>query len=152
MLKLMPGFSGVSEKQLYEVEKKLKKYEGMISSMTPEVREEWLTWGQGSWQRGVWGSCCASGGADKGMHSGEPCGRQANKGAPTTRPLWLPLPLPSQERANPPLLISSPSRRRRVAEGSGRSEAEVAELMSAFTQMKAQASNMSKLMKLGQGG
>lgn len=58
----------------------------------------------------------------------------------------------SQERANPPLLISSPSRRRRVAEGSGRSEAEVAELMSAFTQMKAQASNMSKLMKLGQGG
>lgn len=38
MLKLMPGFSGVSEKQLYEVEKKLKKYEGMISSMTPEVR------------------------------------------------------------------------------------------------------------------
>ena len=37
MLKLMPGFSGVTEKQLYEVEKKLKKYEGMISSMTPEV-------------------------------------------------------------------------------------------------------------------
>lgn len=38
MLKLMPGFSGVSEKQLYEVEKKLKRYEGMISSMTQEVR------------------------------------------------------------------------------------------------------------------
>lgn len=37
MLKLMPGFSGISEKQLYEVEKKLKKYEGMINSMTPEV-------------------------------------------------------------------------------------------------------------------
>jgi signal recognition particle GTPase len=39
MLKLMPGFSGVSEKQLYEVEKKLKRYEGMISSMTAEVRQ-----------------------------------------------------------------------------------------------------------------
>jgi signal recognition particle GTPase len=38
MLKMMPGFSGVSEKQLYEVEKKLKRYEGMITSMTPEVR------------------------------------------------------------------------------------------------------------------
>jgi hypothetical protein len=38
MLKLMPGFSGVSEKQLYEVEKKLKRYEGMITSMTEEVR------------------------------------------------------------------------------------------------------------------
>ncbi|KAF8069508.1 ffh [Scenedesmus sp. PABB004] len=92
MLKLMPGFSGVSEKQLYEVEKKLKKYEGMISSMTPE------------------------------------------------------------ERSNPALLINSPSRRRRVSVGSGRSEQEVAEMMGAFTQMKAQASNMSKLMKLGQGG
>jgi signal recognition particle subunit SRP54 len=40
MLKLMPGFSGVSEKQLYEVEKKLKKYEGMITSMTQEVRKD----------------------------------------------------------------------------------------------------------------
>jgi signal recognition particle subunit SRP54 len=40
MLKLMPGFSGVSEKQLYEVEKKLKKYEGMITSMTEEVRKD----------------------------------------------------------------------------------------------------------------
>jgi signal recognition particle subunit SRP54 len=57
-----------------------------------------------------------------------------------------------QERANPQLLVSSPSRRRRVAQGSGRSEQEVTELMSAFTQMKSQASNMSKLMKLGQGG
>uniref|UniRef100_A0A383VIM9 signal-recognition-particle GTPase n=2 Tax=Tetradesmus obliquus TaxID=3088 RepID=A0A383VIM9_TETOB len=92
MLKLMPGFSGVSEKQLYEVEKKLKRYEGMITSMTEE------------------------------------------------------------ERANPQLLISSPSRRRRVAEGSGRSEQDVAELMGAFTQMKAQTSQMSKIMKLGQGG
>jgi hypothetical protein len=56
-----------------------------------------------------------------------------------------------QERQNPQLLISSPSRRRRVAEGSGRSEQDVAELMGAFTQMKAQTSQMSKIMKLGQG-
>jgi signal recognition particle GTPase len=51
MLKLMPGFSGVSEKQLYEVEKKLKKYEGMISSMTPEVG----TQGGGCRVGGGWG-------------------------------------------------------------------------------------------------
>lgn len=38
MLKLMPGFGSVSEKQLYEVEKKMKRYESMIGSMTPEVR------------------------------------------------------------------------------------------------------------------
>lgn len=62
-----------------------------------------------------------------------------------------PPPLLLQERANPQLLINSPSRRRRVAEGSGRGEQDVAEMMSAFTQMKAQASNMSKLMRLGQG-
>lgn len=58
----------------------------------------------------------------------------------------------TQERTNPQLLISSASRRRRIAEGSGRTEAEVSELMTAFTQMKAQTSNMSKLMKLSQGG
>lgn len=40
MLKLMPGFNQISEKQLYEVEKKLKRYEGMISSMTEEVRRQ----------------------------------------------------------------------------------------------------------------
>jgi len=45
MLKLMPGFNNVSEKQLYEVEKKLKRYESMISSMTAEVRD------RQSWQR-----------------------------------------------------------------------------------------------------
>jgi signal recognition particle GTPase len=56
-----------------------------------------------------------------------------------------------QERSNPQLLVSSPSRRRRIAEGCGRSEADVAELMAAFAQMKAQASNMGKLMKLSQG-
>jgi signal recognition particle subunit SRP54 len=65
-------------------------------------------------------------------------------------PRLLPILL-LQERANPQLLISSPSRRRRVAEGSGRSEQDVAELMGAFTQMKAQTSQMSKIMKLGQG-
>jgi signal recognition particle subunit SRP54 len=54
MLKLMPGFSGVSEKQLYEVEKKLKKYEGMISSMTPEVRGG----GRGGGGRGQGGTLC----------------------------------------------------------------------------------------------
>lgn len=56
-----------------------------------------------------------------------------------------------QERNNPQLLISSPSRRRRISEGSGRSEQDVAEMMAAFTAMKAQTSNMSKMMKLGQG-
>ncbi len=37
MLKLMPGFNGVSEKQLYEVEKKFKMYNGIIASMTKDV-------------------------------------------------------------------------------------------------------------------
>jgi signal recognition particle subunit SRP54 len=93
MLKLMPGFSGVSEKQLYEAEKKLKGYEAMINSMT------------------------------------------------------------SEEREAPELLVKSASRRRRVAEGSGRGEEAVAELLRAYAAMKAQMKNMSALMRLsGQGG
>jgi signal recognition particle GTPase len=51
MLKLMPGFSGVSEKQLYEVEKKFKMYSALISSMTPEVGGR-----AGAGLRALWGA------------------------------------------------------------------------------------------------
>lgn len=37
MMKLMPGFNQITEKQLYEAEKKFKSYEAMINSMTTEV-------------------------------------------------------------------------------------------------------------------
>lgn len=56
-----------------------------------------------------------------------------------------------QEREAPELLVKSASRRRRVAEGAGRTEEEVSDLLRAFAAMKAQAKNMSALMKLGQG-
>lgn len=48
MLKLMPGFNQVSEKQLYEVEKKFKMYSALISSMTTEVRGKWGALRKGS--------------------------------------------------------------------------------------------------------
>ena len=65
MLKLMPGFNQVSEKQLYEVEKKFKMYSGLIASMTLEVGRVCLFggWG-GAWPwpivRAVslWGTKC----------------------------------------------------------------------------------------------
>ncbi|MBL1178595.1 signal recognition particle protein [Pantanalinema sp. GBBB05] len=50
-----------------------------------------------------------------------------------------------EERKNPDLLSSSPSRRRRIAKGSGFSEADVGELVSKFQQMR----NM--MQQLGQG-
>ncbi len=37
MMKLLPGFNKISEKQLYEAEKKFKMYEMMIKSMEEEV-------------------------------------------------------------------------------------------------------------------
>ncbi|KAI8463785.1 MAG: chloroplast SRP54 subunit of signal recognition particle [Monoraphidium minutum] len=92
MLKLMPGFNQVTEKQLYEVEKKFKMYSGLIASMTPEERE------------------------------------------------------------NPELLIKSPSRRRRVAEGGGRQEADVSQLCTEFAAMRVQMQTMSKMMKMGVPG
>jgi signal recognition particle subunit SRP54 len=50
-----------------------------------------------------------------------------------------------EERKNPDLLASSPSRRRRIAKGSGYREADVSELVSKFQQMR----NMMQM--LGQG-
>jgi hypothetical protein len=50
------------------------------------------------------------------------------------------------ERTRPELLAKGASRRRRVARGSGRSEAQVSELLSTFTQMRVQMKTMSKMM------
>ena len=52
----------------------------------------------------------------------------------------------TEERRNPELLSSSPSRRRRIAKGSGFVEADVAKLVSDFQKMR------SMMQQLGQGG
>nr|AAK12834.1 chloroplast SRP54 precursor [Chlamydomonas reinhardtii] len=58
-----------------------------------------------------------------------------------------------EERSNPEVLIKNLAlRRRRVAQDSGKSEAEVTKLMAAYTSMKAQVGGMSKLLKLQKAG
>ncbi|NES19087.1 MAG: signal recognition particle protein, partial [Symploca sp. SIO3E6] len=51
-----------------------------------------------------------------------------------------------EERRNPDLLASSPSRRRRIANGSGYTERDVGNLVSEFTKMR------SLMQQMGQGG
>jgi signal recognition particle subunit SRP54 len=51
-----------------------------------------------------------------------------------------------EERKNPELLASSPSRRRRIARGSGRYERDVSELLKKFQQMR------SFMQQMGKGG
>lgn len=51
-----------------------------------------------------------------------------------------------EERINPDLLAKSPSRRRRIAKGSGHSETKVGELVKNFTRMR------SMMQQIGQGG
>lgn len=92
VMKMIPGFNKITERQLYETEKRFKVFEEMINAMDEE------------------------------------------------------------ERSNPELLIQSPARRRRVSQVSGHSEAEVGQLMGSYTQMKAQAKNMSKMLKLQAAG
>jgi len=48
-----------------------------------------------------------------------------------------------EERANPQLLAQSPSRRRRVAKGSGHEEKDIARLVSDFTRMRSMMQQMS---------
>lgn len=75
-----------------------------------------------------------------------------------TLPLKHPVTLPSrfpashpQERTQPELLIKSPSRRRRIAEGSGCTEANVTEMLGKFANMRAMANRMGSMMKLSGG-
>ncbi|KXZ46551.1 hypothetical protein GPECTOR_42g758 [Gonium pectorale] len=92
MLKMLPGMSKITEKQLYEAEKQFAVYEAIINAMDEE------------------------------------------------------------ERTNPEVLIKSLARRRRVSQDSGHTEAEVAKLCGAYTNMKSQVGGMSKLLKLQKAG
>lgn len=56
-----------------------------------------------------------------------------------------------QEREEPELLAKSPSRRRRVARGSGHSEQDISELVAMFTGMRVQLQTMSRMMALSGG-
>lgn len=91
---LPAGFNKINDKQLAEAEKQMKKYEVMISSMTP------------------------------------------------------------QERSTPELLATGPSRRRRIARGSGRKELDVTNMVAQFSAMRSRMRDMSKMMAMsgGRGG
>ena len=56
-----------------------------------------------------------------------------------------------KEREYPELLAKSPSRRRRVARGSGHTEQDISELVAMFTGMRGQLQTMSRMMALGGG-
>lgn len=54
-----------------------------------------------------------------------------------------------KEREQPELLAKSPSRRRRVARGSGRSEKDVADLIGVFTQLRIRMQSVTKMLAMG---
>jgi signal recognition particle subunit SRP54 len=58
----------------------------------------------------------------------------------------------AEERRNPDLLASSPSRRRRIARGSGYSDRDVSNLVSEFTKMRTLMQQMGQGMMPGMGG
>ena len=59
-----------------------------------------------------------------------------------------------QERSTPELLATGPSRRRRIARGSGRKELDVTNMVAQFSAMRSRMRDMSKMMAMsgGQGG
>ncbi|MCS6814079.1 MAG: signal recognition particle protein [Cyanobacteria bacterium] len=57
-----------------------------------------------------------------------------------------------EERKNPDLLASSPSRRRRIARGSGHGESEVSKLISDFQRMRSLMQQMGRGQMPGMGG
>lgn len=57
-----------------------------------------------------------------------------------------------EERKNPDLLAKTPSRRRRVARGSGRTETDVAGLVATFASMRSRMRSLSKMLAAGGAG
>ena len=56
------------------------------------------------------------------------------------------------ERTNPDLLAKTPSRRRRVARGSGRTDTDVAGLVATFASMRSRMRSLSKMLAAGGAG
>lgn len=52
------------------------------------------------------------------------------------------------EREVPELLAKSPSRRRRIARGSGRTDVEVSNMLAMFANMRSKMKDLSKLMNM----
>ena len=57
-----------------------------------------------------------------------------------------------EEREQPELIASTPSRRRRIARGSGRKEIDVSNMIAQFTMMRSKMRDMSRMMKMGGAG
>lgn len=57
-----------------------------------------------------------------------------------------------EERRNPDLLARAPSRRRRVARGSGRTETDVAGLVATFASMRSRMRSLSRMLAAGGAG
>jgi len=91
VMKMLPGMSKITDKQMMAAERRFSEYEAMIRVMTDEERED------------------------------------------------------------PDLIASSPSRRRRIAKDSEMSENQVVEMISTFTQLRMQMQTMSRMMSI-QGG
>lgn len=53
-----------------------------------------------------------------------------------------------KERETPELLAKTPSRRRRIARGSGRKDLDVSTMIGQFTAARSMVQNMSKMMKM----
>lgn len=51
-----------------------------------------------------------------------------------------------EEKENPDILVKSAKRKRQLARDSGRSQADVNELLTTFTQLRVQMKTMSKMM------
>lgn len=56
-----------------------------------------------------------------------------------------------QERSTPELLATVPSRRRRIARGSGRNDVDVNKMLASFTAMRSRMRDMSKMMAMSGG-
>lgn len=57
-----------------------------------------------------------------------------------------------EERSNPDLLAKSSARRRRIAQGAGRTDFDVNNLIGTFASMRSTMQNLTRLMALRQGG
>ena len=56
--------------------------------------------------------------------------------------------MPQAERETPELLAKAPSRRRRIARGSGHAEMDVSNMLAMFANMRSKMQDLSKLMNM----
>lgn len=153
VMKMIPGMNKIDDKDLQDVERKYDMFEKIIDVRRPPLPHPRCSSANlihyaratslPTCLRLTFCPICSDPGRSRSRHTAPPAGTADGGGVMQC--------MTEEERANPDKLAKSAKLKRRLARDSGRTQGEVAQLLTTFTQMRIQMKTMSKMMAASGG-